>query len=66
MMLILPFKPFKNISYLKDFGKVKNPSGTNSNEIILEYRGHEMGIREAIERMECYGYISKYDFKCDW
>ena len=41
-------------------------SGTNSNEIILEYRGHEMDIREAVERMDCYGYISKYDFKCDW
>lgn len=41
-------------------------SGTNSNDIILEYRGYEMDIREAVERMECYGYISKYDFNCCW
>lgn len=31
-------------------------------EIILEYKGFEMSIEEAIERMEEYGYISRSDF----
>ena len=35
-------------------------------EIILEYKGHEMTIEEAIERMEDYGFISKSDFNIIW
>ena len=31
-------------------------------EIILEYKGFEMSIEEAIERMEEYGYIRRSDF----
>ena len=31
-------------------------------EIILEYKGFEMSIEEAVERMEEYGYISRSDF----
>lgn len=34
----------------------------NGGEIILEYKGFEMSIEEAIERMEEYGYISRSDF----
>ena len=31
-------------------------------EIILEYRGREIPIKDAIERMEEYGYILPDDF----
>jgi hypothetical protein len=31
-------------------------------EIILEYKGFEMSIEEAIERMEKYGSIRRSDF----
>ena len=37
-------------------------SACNGGEIILEYKGFEMSIEEAIERMEEYGYISRSDF----
>ena len=37
-------------------------SACNGGEIILEYRGREMPIEEAIERMEEYGYITPYNF----
>ena len=37
-------------------------SACNGCEIILEYKGFEMSIEEAIERMEEYGYISRSDF----
>jgi SOS response regulatory protein OraA/RecX len=37
-------------------------SACSGGEIILEYKGFEMSIEEAIERMEEYGYISRSDF----
>ena len=37
-------------------------SACNGDDIILEYKGYEMSIEEAIERMEDCGYISRSDF----
>lgn len=37
-------------------------SACSGGEIILEYKGLEMPIEEAIERMEEYGYINIRDF----
>ena len=34
----------------------------SGDEIILEYRGREIPIKNAIERMEEYGYILPDDF----
>ena len=39
-----------------------NVTACSGEEIVLEYKGHEMSIEEAIERMEEYGYISRSDF----
>jgi hypothetical protein len=57
-----PFFVFHNF-----FGE-EEPQVTacSGGEIILEYRGHEMPIEEAIERMEDYGFISKSDFNIIW
>ena len=33
-------------------------SACNGDEIIIEYFGSEMSIKEAVERMEDYGYIT--------
>lgn len=43
-------------------GDEPNVSVCSGSEIILEYKGFEMSIEEAIERMEEYGYISRSDF----
>lgn len=43
-------------------GDEPHVSACNGDEIILEYKGFEMSIEEAIERMEEYGYISRSDF----
>lgn len=37
-------------------------SACSGDEIILEYKGFEMSIEEAIERMEEYGCIRPSDF----
>ena len=54
----------KNLTFFR-FGndKPKVSVCNGSNEIILEYRGREMPIEEAIERMEEYGYITNDDFR---
>ena len=43
-------------------GDEPHVSACHGDEIILEYKGFEMSIEEAIERMEEYGYISRSDF----
>lgn len=43
-------------------GDEPSVSVCSGGEIILEYKGLEMSIEEAIERMEEYGYISRSDF----
>ena len=43
-------------------GDEPSVSACSGGEIILEYKGFEMSIEEAIERMEEYGYISRSDF----
>ena len=43
-------------------GDEPSVSACGGGEIILEYKGFEMFIEEAIERMEEYGYISRSDF----
>ena len=57
-----PFFVFHN------FFEEEEPQVTacSGGEIILEYKGHEMSIEEAIERMENYGFISKSDFNIIW
>lgn len=47
-------------------GEEPQVTACSGGEIILEYKGHEMSIEEAIERMEDYGFISKYDFNIIW
>lgn len=43
-------------------GDEPSVSACSGDEIILEYKGFEISIEEAIERMEKYGYISRSDF----
>lgn len=47
-------------------GEEPQVTACSGGEIILEYKGYEMSIEEAIERMEDYGFISKYDFNINW
>lgn len=51
-----------------DFFTEDEPQVTacSGGEIILEYKGYEMSIEKAIERMEKYGFISKSDFNITW
>lgn len=43
-------------------GDEPSVSVCSGDEIILEYKGFEISIEEAIERMEGYGCISRSDF----
>ena len=52
----------KHLTFFRFEGEEPSVSTCNGDEIILVYRGSEMSIEEAIERMEEYGYISPDDF----
>lgn len=56
---IQPLLVFHNFP---DENNLPQVTSGNGDEIFLEYDGKEMDINEALERMEEYGYISKYDF----
>ena len=52
----------KHLTFSGFRGDEPRVSACSGGEIILEYKGFEMPIEEAIERMEEYGYISRSDF----
>ncbi len=52
----------KHLTFSGFRGDEPRVSACIGGEIILEYKGFEMPIEEAIERMEEYGYISRSDF----
>lgn len=52
----------KHLAFSGFRGDEPSVSVCGGGEIILGYKGFEISIEEAIERMEEYGYISRSDF----